>query len=373
MKKKRTLKGFTLLELIIVMALFSVIMMMIMSFVDPLSGIMKKTSVREKSAAYVDNISDYISKSMKYAKFVRVFDGGFCDTSDTTVSVEKKPAVEAFVNDFFDGVVDSEYHNMTGKVHVLELDNNPVKSGKITETIYEFTAGDSVPTLDESDPTAPIKGRDFECAGAKKAEVYDDTAVVEEVINPDNFESYSYYYQLGYNTFDKVGDVDDTRKGAQDIKASEDCYYSRLNYQFNADGTPIENAVEISRNSFSLSIVAYLDNDKDGHRRFDITDTDAHGDPITVPAFISPAYMSVSSMSFPNVGSISSSISGQFYRKVQENNTGAVEYVDPADTSKPKLEAIKATDFYDSPFSYYKAASGDKICFIYVIPSELNV
>lgn len=369
MKKKRTLKGFTLLELIIVMALFSVIMMMVMSFIDPVSGIMKKTSVREKSAAYVDNISDYISKSMKYAKFVRVFDGGLCKTSDTAEAIEEKPAVEAFVDDFFDGVVDSEYNSMTGKVRVLTLSNDSADPGKITESVYEFTAGDSVPTLDDSDPTNPIKGRDFsagyECEVNKISE--------EEVINPDNFESYSYYYQLGYNTFDKAGDVDDTMKSTQGIRASEDCYYSRLNYQFNADGTPIENSVDVSRNSFSLSIVAYLDNDKDGHRRIDIADTDAYGDPITVPAFISPAYMSVSSMSFPNVGSISSSISGQFYRIVQANNTGAVEYVDPGDTSKPKLEAIKATDFYDSPFSYYKAASGDKICFIYVIPSELNV
>lgn len=371
MKKKRTLKGFTLLELIIVMALFSVIMMMVMSFIDPVSGIMKKTSVRERSAAYVDNISDYISKSMKYAKFVRVFDGDFCRGSDPTV-VGEDEAIETFLNDFFDGVVDSENHRMTGTVRILTLSNDPADAGKITETAYDFTAGDSVPTLDASDPTNPIKDRKFDHEKAVDVDVDYDGGVTEEVINPDTFESYSYYYQLGYNTFDKAGDVDSATKSAQGIRASEDCYYSRLNYQFNADGTPIENAVEVSRNSFSLSIVAYLDNSKDGHRKIDIADTDAYGDPITVPAFISPAYMSVASMSFPNVGNSASSISGQYYRIVQENNTGAIEYVDPSGTV-PKLEAITASDFYDTPFSYYKAASGNKIHFIYVIPSELSV
>lgn len=367
MKKKRTLKGFTLLELIIVMALFSVIMMMVMSFIDPVSGIMKKTSVRERSAAYVDNISDYISKSMKYAKFVRVFDGDFCNGSDPT-SVSEHDAVETFVNDFFDGVVDSGNLKMTGTVRILTLSNDPADAGKVTEKTWDFVAGDSVPMLDNSDPTNPVKYRDF--THGDNCELHEGTE--EEVINPDTFESYSYYYQLGYNTFDKAGDVDSATKSAQGIRASEDCYYSRLNYQFNADGTPIENAVEVSRNSFSLSIVAYLDNSKDGHRKIDIADTDAYGDPITVPAFISPAYMSVASMSFPNVGNSASSISGQYYRIVQENNTGAIEYVDPSGTV-PKLEAITASDFYDTPFSYYKAASGNKIHFIYVIPSELSV
>ena len=159
MNKKRTLKGFTLLELIIVMALFSVIMMMVMSLVDPVTGVMKKTSVRERSAAYVDNINDYVSKSLRYAKFVRVFDGELCDKLNTSTPVSKEEAVVTFVDDFFDNVVNDSYSPVTGKVHVLELNND---DGGVYESIYKFKAGDSIPTVDMSDPTDPKYSREWD-------------------------------------------------------------------------------------------------------------------------------------------------------------------------------------------------------------------
>ena len=52
------MKGFTLIELIIVLAIFSVIMTLVMSFIDPVSRLMTKTSVRERTSAYVDNIGE---------------------------------------------------------------------------------------------------------------------------------------------------------------------------------------------------------------------------------------------------------------------------------------------------------------------------
>ncbi len=71
--KKSKLKGFTLIELIIVLAIFSGLMVLIMSFIDPVSRQMTDTSVRERTASYVDNISDYFDGSLRYAQFARVY------------------------------------------------------------------------------------------------------------------------------------------------------------------------------------------------------------------------------------------------------------------------------------------------------------
>ena len=101
-KFKTTKKGFTLMELIIVLALFSVIMVLVMSFIDPASKLMNKTSTREKTAAYVDNINEYVDKSLRYASFVRIFESDFCSKTVPTPIAEDK-AVQEFIDDFFDG------------------------------------------------------------------------------------------------------------------------------------------------------------------------------------------------------------------------------------------------------------------------------
>ena len=56
-------KGFTLIELIIVLAIFGIILSVVMSLLDPTSKIMKKASTRERTAAYADNISEYITNN----------------------------------------------------------------------------------------------------------------------------------------------------------------------------------------------------------------------------------------------------------------------------------------------------------------------
>lgn len=364
MNKKRTLKGFTLLELIIVMALFSVIMMMVMSFVDPVSGIMKKTSVRERTAAYADNISDYISKSVKYAKFVRVFDGGFCDKVDNSDIIEEDEAVKTFASDFFEDIVNKDFEPIEGKIHVLRLLNTPddgSKKGTIQEAVYTFKAGDSIPMVDYTDITNPVKTRGYDSEHPETT-----VAMAEEnkqVINPEHFEYYSFYYKLGYNTFDAAGNVENSVKEAQGIRASEDCYYSKLNYQFDTDGNPIENKVNLSKNSLAVSIISYLNNTKDGNRRVDIGGE---------PAFISPSYMMPASMSFPNVSSNFDEDFARYYRKKQTENVGDDVLI--SGSSEPELEPVKDTDFYGQPFSYYEVTGGnDNIYFIYAIPTEIDI
>ena len=73
MKKKRTLKGFTLVELIIVMALFSLVMFSVAQLLSPVSKFYVRTSNFESSTACVDNMKRAIEGNLKYADRVRVY------------------------------------------------------------------------------------------------------------------------------------------------------------------------------------------------------------------------------------------------------------------------------------------------------------
>lgn len=73
--KKRLLKGFTLLELIIVMAIFSLLMVGAMSLIGPVSKIHKHTNAIEKTYSYVDTIQNYLQDSLEYADDIWVYQG----------------------------------------------------------------------------------------------------------------------------------------------------------------------------------------------------------------------------------------------------------------------------------------------------------
>lgn len=75
--KKKILKGFTLIELIVVMAIFSILMAGALALVDPVSRINKSASDFEKTSAYVDNIQDYLQDSLRYAENVWVYQGNY--------------------------------------------------------------------------------------------------------------------------------------------------------------------------------------------------------------------------------------------------------------------------------------------------------
>lgn len=74
---KKRLKGFTLIELIIVLAIFSVIMVGALSLVDPVSKINSRAKVNENSYAYVDNIQNYLQDSLEFSDHLWVYQGDF--------------------------------------------------------------------------------------------------------------------------------------------------------------------------------------------------------------------------------------------------------------------------------------------------------
>ena len=175
-KKKRTLKGFTLIELIIVMAIVSVLMLAVMKVSQPAVKIMNNTSNAEKTYGYTDNIRTYLQTQLEYSDALWVIpenDLGSWDFqsmrhppeydinglpisgTETMVTVGDGGSIDDAVRDFVDenyfGTVSyngsgssdimSQIQPLKGKVNVLRLlnhDHDTFKAGQITLTTYDF-------------------------------------------------------------------------------------------------------------------------------------------------------------------------------------------------------------------------------------------
>lgn len=401
-KNKKALKGFTLIELIIVLAIFSVIMVLAMSFIDPVSRTMTDTSVRERTAAYVDNIGEYVDKSIRYSQFIRISENNYYNGSDV---VSEEEALVDFIDDFYDGAIKEDFTPVTGKVHVLKLvntDTGGYQAGRVYESVYNFVAGDSIDY-----DTGAGTGKDIEKRWDDELSIYVNTSVGDfvngsyinegeaaigvplsfphskvtpvttdnQVINEEHYQEYSYYYQLGLYEYLPVNDA---VLGDYGLTADENAkfYYNQLVKRLNG-------SVEIqpSERQFSLNVVSYQV--KNGvSNKFDVVySPEGSDDAENTVLFRSPSNMNTISMTFQNV--ITSKVADSnsklaSYYRIRQNtykaapgsindNAGKGEVVDDV----VKLDPVTYTDM---PFSYKAAAEGENVDIIYMIytlPDEI--
>ena len=181
--KKSIKKGFTLVELIVVMAIFSILMVGVMSLITPVSNMFKSTAISEKTYSYANNVQQYLQTKLEYSENVFIGSSGPMGlTSDGKANNEK---IAELVEDFRyshyadtittpDGGDTVNYLN--GKIHVIRLVNSEdgklsngenVQKGQITHRVYDFnskadakissdTVVDEVPELN----TAFLNARD---------------------------------------------------------------------------------------------------------------------------------------------------------------------------------------------------------------------
>lgn len=347
MKKEKKLDGFTLIELIIVMAIFGIIMLGVMKIADPLAKVMERSSTKEKSAAYVDNISDYLDKSMRYAKYMRVYEGEFSDYGMTEEEIAKD-----FVDTYYDGCISNDGSSvglMKGKLHILKLINvtsyesspgnvqdvsvigadptDIIKPGQVWDTVYKFTCGDSYKEAEEPDGTPIIKWKT-----TAKIEL-DNTSMA---INPEHLENYGYYYRYGYSKFEVVSHDSSKVEGDDD---SKNVTYSAL--------TPDPTVTGSSR--FAISIVAY----PVGNKMKTVDDGSTW--------FKSPCYMNTMSMYLINADTAGDMKTDKMQKQLSNGD--------------PDGDSLTPVITYDSSFFKYSptgvAPSTDNLYFVYVVPSEL--
>lgn len=253
MKNKKNPKGFTLVELVVVMAVFGIIMLGAMQFLNPVNRMMKGASLQESNSATVDNIKRYFESTLRYASSVYVYNGDLKETDLSgnpfviagTEEARQTQAVRSFVDYYFRDKADNNNNPIKGEVHLMKIDND--NGGKITESLFNFEAGYTYYDWNTSNyevvPPASVTMTSFD----------------QSVINDVYYKDYSVFATLGYNTVNAIGSGD---VSALPAKVRDDQYFGRINPVEYDDGTGTLVPYQFNDNMFSFSFVTYK-NDKD--------------------------------------------------------------------------------------------------------------
>lgn len=109
--KKKLLKGFTLIELIIVMALFSILMVMVMSVIKPISDLFSDSKQFVTDTTVADQIGKFITKNIQYSSNVYIFYKSEPDTTKFKNKNYKMIKLDDSATDAWDG------KDYTGRVY----------------------------------------------------------------------------------------------------------------------------------------------------------------------------------------------------------------------------------------------------------------
>lgn len=368
MDNKRKAKGFTLIELMIVLAIFGIILSLVMSFIDPVAKVMKTTSTRERTAAYVDNIGEYIDNSLHYAKFMRVYNGDFCDSTymaplDSDLMKAEMAAVQKLVDESLDQAVDSSGNPIEGRARVLKLINSTpdrVKNtgcneiGQIYESVYDFKVGVHITEKDQDE-----EGNVILVPVYTEQSTVDTVYTNKPVVNEEHLNEYCYYYVKGYYTLDAITDPEnyaDKYDATRSFASSPREYYSRLN--------PISGMVlPGSERTLCINVISYLrDNaksinniEKNITHKIDETTTE------DIVLFKSPAYLSSASMTMLNLGK-GSYVKLKRDENYNKENPLVFEPINGASYS-PKMEYPAGYDETEG--------NTDNIYIVYIMPDEI--
>jgi type II secretory pathway pseudopilin PulG len=128
-----------LIELIVVLAIFSIILIAAMSFLQPVSKIMISTQTQEESAAVANGISNFISGELASGEYVLVSNNYPCDESGNVDTAIVDAAVLRYANDYYSGVVRAKCdpaspRYASGTIHVMLIGQN---NGLISTMEYD--------------------------------------------------------------------------------------------------------------------------------------------------------------------------------------------------------------------------------------------
>ncbi len=179
--KKTNIKGFTLIELIVVMAIFSIIMFGAMSLMKPVSKSMIQSEIYESGNAAVRSITNYLEGQLTPAEFLDVYNYKLTD-------IDKDTIAQNFAQYYYEGVLRSGSGNGTpgttpmyanGKVHVMIINNTPNAEGKVNSHIENYVY--NVNTFKPGSVTVSL----------------DSSATISSAINKAYYDNYRFEIKLG--------------------------------------------------------------------------------------------------------------------------------------------------------------------------------
>ncbi len=362
MKKNKNLMGFTLVELIVVMAIFSILLVGVMKLIDPVSKIMTKAAVQESNSASVNNVKGYIEQSLRYSDFIATYKNGYSVVDGVNrKAATEEDAVKEFVDTYYKNRINCDGSDtpLNGKVRVMKINNKT--HGTIDEFIYDFTSAQTYLDSTNVEHTLNVSNVTLETATQKIG-----------AINPDYYKDYSFYITTGYNQMTPISASEASTKYSLSLPSSSTAYFGRLSeLKDSTTGNPL---YPFGPSMFSLSIVTYKNRDKDnasdangnykGNFNFPDDPATALNEESSDVIFKSPYYLANSTVSLVNTSSSYLKAFG-LDRDASGNvkvNGGDAVYRDvtPAENRVPVYELPLGTSPDDDGNVY----------FIYSLPSE---
>lgn len=352
MKSKKNLKGFTLVELIVVMAVFGLIMLGALQFLDPVNKMMRGASVQEANTAAVDNVKRYFEGTLRYANAVDVYSGEL-------IGGEEQAAID-FVNRYYMNRVDSNDDPVKLDVHIMKIDNDD--QGKISECVCKVKAGYtykewntalSVPNWDYIDRDNP------KTVSAEKVSGTDVTPY-ESVINDVYYQNYSMFVTLGYSEM-KTANVSKENLPDELGRKKNEHYFGRIEEV--AENYPFD------ENHFIFTFTTYK-NDKN-----------SDGDPIyrrTVGGeelFVSPYSSANASLALMNITSAygdDNRATFGFCPERREGNDGTTSYNHNTPVTDENGDVIYSANPYTAESNRYFhqfTSTGNNIYIVYTLPN----
>jgi prepilin-type N-terminal cleavage/methylation domain-containing protein len=129
-------KGFTLVELVVVMAVMSILLVGVMSMTGPASTIAKRAKLSDSTYSIANNVENYLQRTLEYADNVWMFDSTDSRANDIPSTVREFK--NAYYNHVCTGTTAGSSGNtvyVKGNIYVMHLDNS---TGEIHTTAYTF-------------------------------------------------------------------------------------------------------------------------------------------------------------------------------------------------------------------------------------------
>ena len=259
--KRSALTGFTLVELLVVMAIFSVLMTAALALTTPVSRMYKNTALSEKTYSYSHNIQEYLQNTLEYADNLYVY------TSDElgAYAGNLQDLAEDYRKSHYDCLVTTDDGTsnrfIRGKIYIMHLLNKEdsakkIPAGQITLREYSFDENHSI--------TADVT----------------ETPMLNPVYFNAGDSNYSFSYTLGDHRL--VG-VTSPAGGI-----SGETYKALRKDKIDAD---------INMNVKNLSISIVLDKDKSRNGYIDVTGSKSYR------AFKAPVAVQVANLPLTNINS----------------------------------------------------------------------
>lgn len=384
MNKRKNLKGFTLVELIIVMAIFGILMTAVMQIIAPLDKLSKRASIQEANSAAVDNIKTYFEGTLRYADCIEVCNGGLTDNDDALIasdlgaakpsdagSAESK-AVINFINNHYTNRADEKNEQLKGKVYMLKIDN--ANGGHVSEYRWDFTAGYTYTEYGAIETKKDASGNDVEeqvTELKRKDAVISNFKETTDVINSIYYRDYSFFITPGFNemiTQSDSGGIDTSNDAKSD-------YYASAENRLKPDGTPYG----LDKDMFSMSVIVYKNDTKDDgsslYRGAIVKDDGTKQDVFKSPFALSNVNMSLVNIKSEFAENRTADLWGLERRegkpkddpKTYNHNTPVTEN---GKTLYKKIESSDAPKINEKLYTHKAVTTGSDDCiyFIYTLP-----